>query len=60
MTLSFMYGVHVVATRETLWRLCGYGASPVDRYLNDLVNIILVYIIVIQSLKQINLTFIQL
>ena len=29
---------------ETLRRLCGYGVSPVDRYLHDLVNIILVYI----------------
>ena len=26
----------VVTTRETLWRLCGYGVSPVDRYLDDL------------------------
>ena len=31
----------VVVTRETLWRSCGYGASPVDRYLDDLVNIII-------------------
>ena len=53
----------VVVTRETLWRSCGYGASPVDRYLDDMVNIILlyfIYIIVMQSLKQMNLTFIQL
>ena len=48
MILSFIYSVHhysvcgVVTTRETLWRLCGYGVSPVDRYLDDLVNIILV------------------
>ena len=38
----------VVATRETLWRLCGYGVSPVDRYLDATmtwyINIILVYI----------------
>ena len=34
----------VVTIRETLWRLCGYGVSPVDRYLDYLVNIILVYI----------------
>ena len=50
MTPSFIYSVHhysvcdVVTTRETLWRLCGYGVSMVDRYLDDLVNIILVYI----------------
>ena len=49
MILSFIYGVHhysvcsVVTTRETLRRLCGYGVSPVDRYLDDLVNIMLVY-----------------
>ena len=26
-------------TRETLWRLAGYGTSPPDRYLDDLVSI---------------------
>ena len=26
-------------TRETLWLLAGYGASPLDRYLDDLVSI---------------------
>ena len=54
MILSFLHGVDhysicgVLATHDiyiyTLWHLCGYGVSLVDRYLNDLVNIILVYI----------------
>ena len=25
----------VLVSRESLWRLCGYGASPADRYLDD-------------------------
>ena len=55
MILSFIYSVHhysvcgVVTTRETLWRLCGYGVSPVDRYLDDLVNIINTCDIVIET-----------
>ena len=61
MILSFIYGAHhylvcdVVMTRETLWHLCGYGVSPVDRYLDDLVNIILVDCIhIIESVDSIS------
>ena len=63
MILSFLHGVHhysicrILATRYiyiyTLWHLCGYGVSPVDRYLSDLVNIILVYILVNKKILQI-------
>ena len=45
----------VIATHETLWRLCGYGVSPVERYLDDLVNIILVYIYYIKNEKHLKL-----
>ena len=28
----------VITTRETLWRIAGYGSTTVDRYLDDLVS----------------------
>ena len=30
---------NVLVTRESLWRLCGYGALPAHRYLDDQVDI---------------------
>ena len=29
---------NVLVTRESIWRLCGYGTSPTDRYLDDQVQ----------------------
>ena len=28
----------VIVTRESLWRLCGYGSTSADRYLDDQVR----------------------
>ena len=29
---------NVLVTRESIWRVCGYGTSPTDRYLDDQVQ----------------------
>ena len=36
----------LVVTRESIWRLCGYGATVADRYLDDQVGIIIVFYII--------------
>ena len=33
---------NVVVTRKTLWRLCGYGNTSADRYLDDQVSVIVI------------------
>ena len=33
-----------VLTRELIWRLCGHGATAADRYMDDKVRIIIVFI----------------
>ena len=33
---------NVVVTRETLWRLGGYGNTSADRYLDDQVSVIII------------------
>ena len=38
---SHRFNLHsLVVTRESIWRLCGYGMNVDDRYLDNLVSII--------------------